>query len=197
MSLPYIFGRGIYFELDLEEMKPADDHSSIIVRPMEDKSVLAVLSRMVKVNYAKQVLTVTPNTKTRPKCWSDCLKHGPSTIINRQHTWKAASEIVSGEVDVEDTTVKEKLKSWTCEVMWSSNKDHLHTLSAKCNDGNNVSPHLTSLPATIMHCQFMWKNAGRLKWFRKNLEDKTKEEFLHYVVSLLQPVSLYIYLLQN
>ena len=81
-SYMYIFGCGQYFELDVEEMEPAAEESSIIVRPLEKKGVVAVLARMVKLNYAKQILTVMPNTKARPTCWHDCIKNDPLKIIN-------------------------------------------------------------------------------------------------------------------
>ena len=81
-SYMYIFGRGQYFELDIEEMEPAAEESGIIVRPLEKKGVVAVLAQMVKLNYAKQVLTVMPNTEARPTCWHDYIRNGPLKIIN-------------------------------------------------------------------------------------------------------------------
>ena len=182
-SYMYIFGRGQYFELDVEEMEPAAEESGIIVRPLEKKGVVAELARMVKLNYAKQILMVMPNIEARPTCWDDCIKNGPLKIINRQHTWKAAKEIIEGETTVDDTAVALRLRSWTCEIVWSKNKDHLHTLSAKCNDGNNLSPYLSSFPATILHCRYLWENAGKPKHFRKNTaEEDRDEEFWHYEV---------------
>ena len=43
-SYMYIFGRGQYFELDVEEMEPAVEESCIIVRLLEKKGVVAVLA---------------------------------------------------------------------------------------------------------------------------------------------------------
>ena len=124
-----------------------------------------------------------PNTKARPTCWHDCIKNGPLKIINGQHMWKAAKEIIEGETAVDDAAVALRLRSWTCEIVWSKNKDHLHTLSAKCNDGNNLSPYLSSLPATILHCRYLWENAGKPKHFRKNTAEEDKdEEFWRYEV---------------
>ena len=154
-SYMYIFGHGQYFELDVEEMEPSAEESGIIVRPLEKKGVVAMLARMVKLNYAKQILTVMPNTKARPTCWHDCIRNGPLKIINKQHTWKATKEIIEGETAVDDAAVVLRLRSWTCEIVWSKNKDHLHTLSAKCNDGNNLSPYRSSLPKTILHCRYL------------------------------------------
>ena len=177
-SYMYIFGRGQYFELDVEEMEPAAEESGIIVRPLEKKGVVAVLAQMVKLNYEKHILTVMPNTEGRPTCWHDCIRNGPLKIINRQHTWKAAKEIIEGETTIDDAAMALPLKSWTCKIVWSKNKDHLHTLSAKCNDGNNLSPYLSSLPVTILHCRYLWENAGKPKHFRKNTaEDDRDEEF--------------------
>ena len=182
-SYMYIFGRGQYFELDVEEMEPAAEESGIIVRPLEKKGVVAVLARMVKLNYAKQILTVMPNTEARPTCWHDCIKNGPLKIINGQHTWKAAKEIIEGETAVDDAAVALRLRSWTSEIVWSTNKDHLHTLLAKCNDGNNLSPYLSTLPTTILHCRYLWENAGKPKHFRKNTaEEDRDEEFWRYEV---------------
>ena len=182
-SYMYIFGSGQYFELDVEEMEPAAEESGIIVRPLEKKGVVAVLARMVKLNYAKQILTVMPNTETRPTCWHDCIKNGPVKIINGQHTWKAAKEIIEEKMAVNDAAMALQLRSWTYEIVWSKNKDHLHTLLAKCNDGNNLSPYLSSLPATILHCRYLWENAGKPKHFRKNTAQEDRdEEFWRYKV---------------
>ena len=181
-SYMYIFGCGQYFELDVEEMEPATQESGIIVRPLEKKGMMAVLARMVKLNYAKQILTVIPNTEARPTCWHNCIRNGPLKIINGQHTWKAAKKIIEGETVVDDAAVALQLRSWTCEIVWSKNKDHLHTLSAKCNNGNNLSPYLSSLPATILHYFYLWKNAGKLKHFWKNTAEDRDEEFWHYEV---------------
>ena len=102
--------------------------------------VVAVLAQMVKLNYAKQILIVMPNMDTRPTCWHDCIRNGPLKIINGQHKWKAAKEIIERERAVDDVAVALRLRSWTCKIVWSKNKNHLHTLSAKCNDRNNLSP---------------------------------------------------------
>ena len=124
-----------------------------------------------------------PNTEARPTCWHDCIRNGPLKIINRQHMWKAAKEIIEGETVVDDAAMALQLRNWTCEIVRSKNKDHLHTLSAKCNDGNNPSPYLSSLPATILHCHYLWKNAGKPKHFRKNTSEEDKdEEFWRYEV---------------
>ena len=138
---------------------------------------------MVKLNYAKQILTVMPNTEARPTCWYDCIKNGPLKIINGQHMWKATKEIIEEETAVDDAAVALRLRRWTCEIVWSTNKDHLHTLSAKCNDENNLSPYLSSLPATILHYRYLWENAGKPKHFWKNsAEEDRDEEFWHYEV---------------
>ena len=138
--------------------------------------MVAVLAQMVKLNYAKQILTGMPNTEARPMCWPDCIRNGPLKIINGQHTWKAAKEIIEGETAVDDAAVALRLRSWTCEIVWSKNKNHLHTLSAKCNDGNNLSPYLSSLPTTIMHYRYLWEDVGKSKHFRKNTVEKDKDE---------------------
>ena len=49
----YIFGRGNYFELDLDDMTDAGDDAGIIVRPLEGHGILYVLEKMTKLNYSK------------------------------------------------------------------------------------------------------------------------------------------------
>jgi hypothetical protein len=179
----YIFGRGTFFELEVDDMTQADEKSGMIFRPLEQKGVMAVLDRMVKVNFTKQILTVMPDTETRPTCWADCVKSFPLKIINGQHTWKAAKEIISGAASVDDEALKKKVRKWTCEVVWSDNKNHLHALSCKCNDGNVTGPYLSSLPATIQHCRYLWDNARRPAQQRKNLrKEEQGEEFTRYEV---------------
>ena len=164
----YIFGRGQYFELDVDDMVNVPEAEGIIVRPLEKRGIEMVLHRMVKVNYSKQILTVMPNTATRPTCWNDCVKAGALKIINGQHTWKAAKEIISGETSVDDKAIVDRMHKWTCQIVWSDNKSHLHALSSKCNDGNVDAPFLSSLAATIVHCRYLWENAKRPPHFRKN-----------------------------
>lgn len=54
------------------------------------------------------------------------------------------------------------------QVVWSDRDDHLHALSAKCNDGNYETPFFSSLPRTIIHCRMLWEKAGRPEKVRKN-----------------------------
>lgn len=185
-SYMYIFGRGTYFELDVADMVNADEKTGVIFRPLEKSGVLYVLDRIVKLNFTKQILTVMPATPTRPTCWNDCTKAGPLIIINGQHTWSAAKEILSGETVVDDPAVSEMLKKWTCEVVWTDRKEHLHSLSCKCNDGNVNGPFLSSLPATLRHCRYLWDNARRPTQFRKNRKKKDQdEEYKRYEVCLV------------
>lgn len=164
----YIFGQGSYFQLGLEDMEPSDAKSGRIYRPLEDEGVAKVLKSMVKINFNKQILTVMPNTKERPKNWRECVAAGKFKIINGQHTWEAARQIVEGEVYVKDASMKDRLRIWTCEIVWSSNANHLHTLSYKCNDGNDEQPYLTSTPGLVQHLREKWCNLGRPKMRRKN-----------------------------
>jgi hypothetical protein len=175
-SYMYIFGRGQYFELDVGDMVNADEKSGIIFRPLEKAGVIAVLDRMVKVNFTKQILTVMPDTKTRPTCWKECTAAGPLKIINGQHTWMAAKEIISGETSVNDAAIVEKMRKWTCEIVWSDNKDHLHALSCKCKDRNITGPYLSLLPAAIMHCHHLWENANKPSQHQKNARASQQEE---------------------
>ena len=129
------------------------------------------------------MLTVMPVTRTRPTCWNECDNAGKFIIINGQHTWSAAKEIVSGQVPVEDNEVTRRVKKWTCEIVWTDNRDHLHSLSCKYNDGNVARPFLSSLPATIKHCRYLWDEARRPSHFRKNTSKALQnEEFKIYEV---------------
>lgn len=181
----YIFGRGKYFELEVDDMQPCDEQSGMIYRPLEDKGVALVQDRMVKMNFTKQILTVMPDTPVRPTCWRDCLAAFPLKIINGQHTWKASKEILSGEANVDDKDLKKKVQNWICEVVWTKNTNHLHALSCKCNDGNVDSPFQSSIPATIKHCRYLWINAHRPPHFRKNLrKTEQSESSKRYEVSI-------------
>lgn len=166
----YIFGQGRYFQLDLEDMCKSDPKSGRIYRPLEQAGVNAVLKNMVTLQFNKQILTVMPNTTTRPRNWMECVMAGPFWIINGQHTWAAAKLIIDGKIKVSDKSIKDRLRIWTCEIVWSDNPSHLHTLSYKCNDGNDEQPYLTSAPATVMHLREIWCNHLRPKMCRKNMK---------------------------
>jgi hypothetical protein len=182
----YIFGQGTYFELDVADMVNADEKTGVIFRPLEKAGILYVLEQMVKLNFNKQILTVMPATKTRPTCWEECVAAGPFIIIDGQHTWSAAKEIITGETAVDDPKVIESMRKWTCEVVWSESSDHLHSLSCKRNDGNVNGPFLSSLCATIQHCRYLWDNARRPSAFRKNPKKKDQnDEFRRYEVRLV------------
>ena len=185
-SYMYIFGRGTYFELDVKDMVNAREDSGVIFRPLEREGINHVLSRMVKLNFNKQILTVKPDTRNRPTCWRECWEAGPFIIINGQHSWAAAKEILSGETTVDDTAVVNHVRKWTCEVVWTDINEHLHALSCKCNDGNVDDPFLSSLSKTIILCRHLWDNAHRPPHVRKNSGKKSNaspEDIKRYNVS--------------
>jgi len=94
-----------------------------------------------------------------------------------------AKEILSGETTVDDPVVIESVKKWTCEVVWTDNKDHIHSLSYNCNDGNVNGLLLSSLSTIIQHYRYLWDNTKRPSQFQKNWKKKDQdEEFQRYEV---------------
>ena len=172
----YIFGRGTHFELDVDDMINADESTGIIFCPLEDKGVDAVLKRMLRVNFTKQVLIVMSNTDERPRNWMDCVVAGKFRIVNGQHTWKASKDIISGKYHLQDPSIVERVRKWECEVVWSPKRDHLHALSCKCNEGNVDGPYLSLVPATLIHCRHLWVQAGRPLQCWKNAKVADQDE---------------------
>lgn len=142
----YIFGQQRYFQLGVEDMTSSDPSTGTIYRPLEEAGVAKVLKHMTDYGFIKQILTVMPNTKTRPKDWLECVRAGEFLIINGQHTWAAAKRIVDGKVPNIPKDIKARVSLWTCQIVWSDIPAHLHSLSYKCNDGNDEQPYLHQPP---------------------------------------------------
>lgn len=70
-SYMFIFGKGHYFELSVDDMENVDENSGIIFRPSEADGVMTILSWMVKVNFNKKILTIMSATAMRPKNWQE------------------------------------------------------------------------------------------------------------------------------
>jgi len=107
-----------------------------------------------------------------------------------QHTWKETKEIIVGLYNCNDLLIVKKIQKWTYEIVWSLNKDHLHTLSCTCNDENVEGPYLSSMPTTIIHCCQLRNEAGRpliLEKLKAELQDK---KFKAYDVIKLQIVTI-------
>lgn len=164
----YIFGQDKHFQLGVEDMTNSDAKSGTIYRPLEEEGIAKVLKHMTDYGFNKQILTVMPNTRTRPTNWLECVRAGKFLIINGQHTWAAAKMILEGKVPNIHENIKSRVSLWTCDIVWTDKPAHLHSLSYKCNDGNDEQPHLTSAPATVAHLREIWSFHGRPKQFRKN-----------------------------
>lgn len=79
---------------------------------------------------------------------------------------------------MDDDKIVSKMHNWICEIVWSANKDHLHALSAKCNDGNVSGPFLSSMPTTLIHCRGLWESVGRPAQFRSNVSTSNQGDEL-------------------
>ena len=172
----YIFGKDQLFELGLSNMTPTDHKSSMVYRDMEPDGWRSVARNMMQHNYAKQILTVMPNLKERPKDWEECVKAGDFKIINGQHTWKAATNLYRDNRLRDSNEKIVSFKTWDVRVVWTQNHDHLHALSFKCNDGYNDLKHLTSLPRAIIHCRALWEKDGMPPSVRRNAASKKKKD---------------------
>lgn len=148
----YIFGRDQLFELAITHMEPSHHKSGRIYRDFESSGSDEIKRNLQMHNYTKPILTVMPNTETRPTDWKQCVKAGKFKITNRQHTWHAANAVLL-DTAVHTTTPRlEDLKVWDVQVLWTDKVHHLHALSFKCNEGQNEAKHLTSLLRAILHC---------------------------------------------
>lgn len=172
----YIFGRDQIFELALAHMEPSDHRSGRIYRDFEKKGAEDIQRDLILHNYRKSVLTVMPNLARRPVDWEDCVNAGVFKIINGQHTWHAARELLKDPVLRAENSRLQDMTVWDVQVVWTDKVSHLHSLSYKCNEGHNESKHLTSLPRAIIHCRILWEQAGKPPPFRKNASTSKKKD---------------------
>lgn len=94
----YIFGRNTIFELALDHMEPSNHRSRRIYRDLEKKGLEDIQRERILYNYSKLALTVMPNLDRRSVDWKECIKAAPFKIINGQHTWHAARELLDDPV---------------------------------------------------------------------------------------------------
>lgn len=172
----YIFGRDQIFELGLAHMEPSDHRSGRIYRDFEKAGAEDIKRNLILANFVKPVLTVMPNLAHRPKDWAECVNAGKFKIINGQHTWHAAKSCLSDSILRETYPSIEAMKVWDVQVVWTDRVSHLHSLSFKCNEGQNETRHLTSLVRAILHCRVLFEQEGKPPMVRKNASTKNKKK---------------------
>ena len=165
----YLFGYEQHFQLPLDRMRPVNQETEglMVYRKLEKDGITIVYEKMSTLQFQKQVFTVMPNIRSRPRSWGEICDDVEFIIINGQHTWAAAKELIARS-SVPDQELVDRLRLWECKVVWTTNHDHLHSLSYLCNDSSSGDAICSSTPSAIMHCRALWEDAGKPAQVRKN-----------------------------
>ena len=99
-----------------------------------------------------------PICEKKPSSWEE-VKNGDFYIINGQHTWAAAKELVAHPQLSEER--KKVLKNWKCNFIWSKDEVEVMALSERINHTNSLQWNFPDIVLYLQHARKIWDLAGR------------------------------------